>query len=123
MNEDISEKVRALLEDPEMLAKIAMIASSLGGGKSTPNAPSEQQYESPKDKPVIEQLTAEQSSVPLAKRLPDPITLPAAQDPRLSLLNSLKPFLREERRSKIDNLTKALSVTNLMGSMSKDKKK
>lgn len=124
MSEDISEKVKALLEDPEMLAKIALIAGGLGSGKSAaPATASSSQYNSSKDTALPEQINnAEQSSIPTAMKPPEIAKPPITQDPRLSLLNSLKPFLREDRRSKVDNLARALSVASLMGNLNKDKK-
>lgn len=131
MSEDISDKVRALLEDPEMVAKIAMIAGGLGGGKTAAPAASPEPPVNPaRDIPTTDRtLPAEHNAVyesgnaaPVIAKPPEAAKPAVVNDPRLSLLNSLKPFLREERRSKIDNLARALSVASLMSNFNKDKK-
>ena len=113
MSEDFSDKVRALLEDPEMVAKIAAIAGGLGGG--TQPAPSTESPKPETPKPEAEQTAA----------LPAPVKLPDAlkPDPRLALINSLKPFMRSERQAKLDSLTKAFTLASLMGTLGKDKDK
>lgn len=143
MNEDFSDKVKTLLEDPEMLAKIVAIAGSLGGGNSNSPVASPEPDNSP-ERESVEQVNVPQSnSIPreppeqanashanasqgnaaqTIAKISSAINPSTPKDPRLSLLNSLKPFLREEKRAKIDHLAKALSVANLMGSFGKDKK-
>ena len=106
MDADFGEKLKNVLSDPEALAKISAIASSLGmnGDQKTP---------------VIEQgpvQTAEPKS-------PEGMDIMSAfsgmnslvsSDPRVTLLTSLKPLLREEKRGKIDALARALSIASMM---------
>lgn len=117
MSEDFSDKVRALLEDPDMVAKIAAIAGGLGGGGST--APSTPANTSGAE---VKPPSAQADVAAVMSKLPDALKSLPAVDPRLSLLNSLKPFLRTERQAKLDSLTRALSVANLIGTLGKDKK-
>lgn len=124
MNDDFSSKVKALLEDPEMLAKIAAIAGSLGGQAAPASSPAP-----PTDQPPSVQTVAEQNSPnpevleqPKAPQIPSIPSIPTAApkpDPRVALLNSLKPFLRAEKQAKVDTLTRALTVANLFGTMKK----
>lgn len=118
MNDDISNKVKALLEDPEMIAKIATIASSLGLGNSAATNSSvpvsNNDDNANYDNSV--QANSASSNPPTANINPS-----VKSDPRMALLNSIKPFLRSERQPKVDNLTRALTVANLFGSL-KDKK-
>ncbi|HAN21425.1 MAG: hypothetical protein A2Y15_09295 [Clostridiales bacterium GWF2_36_10] len=131
MSEDFSDKVKTLLEDPDMLAKIISIAGSLGGGKTSSPAvspePSPTRDNAVQDNPLgvnnnswappesITQFNAAQ----VISKIPDVVKPPLKQDPRLALLNSLKPFLRKEKQVKIDNLSRALSVTSLIDTFKK----
>jgi hypothetical protein len=115
MSEDFTDKVRALLDDPEMLAKIAAIAGGLGGTSPSQSAPPANPASETEERPP-----ALQASTP-PPALPDALKKLPAADPRLSLLKSLKPFLRADRQSKLDNLTRALTVASLVGTLGKDK--
>lgn len=39
------------------------------------------------------------------------------KDDRLELLNALRPLLRERKRARLDSLTKAMTMANLLGKM------
>lgn len=102
MDGDFAEKLKAVLSDPEAMAKITSIASGLGGTKGESN----------------ESAAPEQKTEPV---MPKNDTLPALaqsfalnSDPRITLLSSLKPLLREEKRDRIDALTRALSLAAMM---------
>lgn len=125
MNDDISDKVKALLEDPDMVAKIAAIASSLGGSNSSPAAFAESETKPAESeiKPAAVQTNSVNSIESTISKLPDVLKTAPKNDPRVELLKSLKPFLRSDRQSKVDNLTRALSVANLFGTINKDKNK
>lgn len=93
---DFSEKLKQVLSDPEAMAKITAIASGMGREKPS--------YEPP-------------ASVPDTNTVSDlSLTLPSsgAGDPRLALLVSLKPLLREDRRDRVDALTQALTLASVM---------
>ncbi len=114
---DFAEKLKQVLSDPEAMSKITAIASSFGGG--TPTGPSP---ESTKVNAEPEQI----SSVPESANLGQPDALPALMqgfgaksDPRLLLLSSIKPLLREEKREKIDAITKALAIASMMKNLRK----
>lgn len=128
MNDDFSSKVKALLEDPEMLAKITAIAQSLGGqaAPASPPGPTASSAAPTAAQPPSIQTVAEQNSpIPevleqvKAPQIPSIPTAAVKPDPRVQLLNSLKPFLRAEKQAKVDTLTRALTVANLFGTMKK----
>ena len=101
MDSDFSEKLK---NDPEAMAKITAIASNLGMG----NVPQKREESGPP--PEIQN----NSQNGIAEMLSSVANGPGAMetDPRLALLISLKPFLREEKRGRIDTLTKAMSVAS-----------
>lgn len=117
MDGDFAEKLKQVLSDPEAMSKITAIASSFGGG-----SPTNQSTEPIKDNAKPEQI----SSVPETANLGQSDSLPALMqgfgaksDPRLLLLSSIKPLLREEKREKIDALTKALALASMMKNLRK----
>ena len=102
MDSDFSAKLQGLLSDPNALAKITAIASTLGAG----NAPSQGE--------PAQSVPSAQTQPPLQS--PQPL-LPA--DPRLALLSSVKPLLRQEKQGKIDSLLSALTVASMLKSFKK----
>lgn len=100
MDNDFQEKLKNVLSDPDAMAKITAIASSLG--TSPQESPSE-----PASAPL-------QESVPVQNPLADLSSLAFSSDPRLQLLTALKPLLRDDKRDKIDALAKALTVASMM---------
>lgn len=104
MADDLSEKIRAVLSDPASMAKISAIASSLGVSGDT-SEPSKEQ-EIPKEaEPVLAR--------------PSPPSLARGTDRNTALLCAIKPFLREEKRNKLDSLIRALSVAELISGLKK----
>lgn len=103
MDSDFQEKLKNVLSDPEAMAKIMSIASGLGASQ-------------PQGEPTRETAAPEPDSA-----LPTAGTVPASafsserqSDPRIALLYSLKPLLREEKRERLDALTRALALASMM---------
>lgn len=108
MENDFGAKLKSVLSDPEAMAKISAIASSLGMPSSSetaaaPAEPPQSNYTEPKPQSGADSLSA------LAQNF-----FPQSADPRISLLNSVKPLLREEKRQRIDALTQALLIASVM---------
>lgn len=96
MDESFNEKLKAVLADPEALAKISAIASSLGSGGELP--------------------PAERESAPAFATQPASLPKPSAKDPRLDLLFALRPLVGEGKRKRIDDLMQIATVASLLGS-------
>lgn len=80
----MDEKIRSVLENEELMSKIAAAV----GGAGRPGAQS--------------------AGLPYAD------TQPAGRGAEaMALLAALKPFLREERRQKLDTVTRALAVASV----------
>lgn len=105
LDNEFQTKLKNVLSDPEALSKISAIASSLGMGNQGSDAVQNAVLPE-KNEPSVSDIKAPQG-------FPE---LPTANlsDPRLALLNSLKPLLREEKRDKIDALTRAITVASMM---------
>lgn len=118
MDNDFSEKLGALLSNPEALAKIAGIAGSLG--LSSAQAPSQPP---PKEK----EEAYECSSCPMADVLPcggAPCPFPAKDKvssaaksiaESRALLTALKPYLSSERCARIDKILGMMKIAEIMG--------
>lgn len=103
MDSDFSEKLKNVLSDPTALAKISAIAESMGLG--APSAPAE----TPSEPPVEPKPQAIAQSI-----------LPArGTDPRMMLLETLKPLLKEEKRGRVDSIERALTVMTVMKTLRK----
>lgn len=100
---DFAEKLKAVLSDPNAMAKITSIASGLSASKSESDAENTLPEQSPE--PII----PKSESLPTIAQ-----SLALNSDPRINLLSSLKPLLREEKRDRIDSLTRALSLAAMM---------
>ncbi len=103
MDSDFQEKLKNVLSDPESMAKIMSIASGLGASQ-------------PQSKPLRETAAPEPDSAkPTADTVPASAFASERQsDPRIALLASLKPLLREEKRDRLDALTRALALASMM---------
>ena len=111
MDNEFQEKLKSVLSDPEALSKISAIASSLGMAKpqeNGENAVSAGEFESV---PTPKEEKHEEANL---QNVFDLLPSQNVSDPRLLLLSSLKPLLREEKREKIDKLTRALTVASMM---------
>ena len=95
MEENFSEKLQALLADPDAVAKISAIASSLGS--TAPSVPS------------VPQTPAPTPSAPAS----------VGKDPRLELLRAIRPLVAEQKRKRIDDLVQIATVASLLGNFGK----
>lgn len=116
------EKLGAILNDPQAMGQIMSLAQSLGGQGAAQAAPQAEETpgESAGDAGAAPgEGWAQVSAQPDAPEL-DPRLMAAGMralsvwndpdDPRAALLQALWPFLKEERRGKLD---KAIRVTRL----------
>ncbi len=101
MDGDFASKLKTVLSDPEAMAKISAIASNLGGVPADQPQRTEPKQETASFSPDLLSTVGQN-------------LLPMQNDPRVALLSSLKPLLREEKRGKVDALMKALAVASMM---------
>ncbi len=103
MDNDFSAKLKTVLSDPEAMAKISAIAQNLGASSnSVEPKPQERPIQKPEQAQGLDIMSA-LSGIGAT-----------VGDPRIELLNSLKPLLREEKRERVDALVRALSVAAMM---------
>ena len=116
MNEPTLEQaVGALLQDPQQLQKIFALAQSLGISPPQPSGlpPS---APPPPDTPDSVRMTQEERPQECQEALGAFLQKAGTLDRRQeNLLNALKPFLKPERREKIDRAMQAARLSRLAG--------
>lgn len=128
---EFEEKLNAILSNPDALAQVANLAQSLnlGGGAESPAPPPEEGAE-PNARPssggsgpipdlgglsglgdLLGQIdpTLLQKLLPLAGELAGG----GGNDERLQLLHALEPFLKPERRGKVERAVKAARLIHV----------
>lgn len=107
------EKLGAILNDPQAMSQIMSIAQSLGGDQ-----PPEQ---TPQDEGEDTQPTPAPSAPTEDAPALDPAVMEAGlralsvwqdrSDPRSTLLQALRPFVREERQAKVDKAVRIVRMS------------
>ena len=103
----LEQAIGAILQDPEQMQSILAFAKSLG--ISPPEAPPTQTAPPP---PPPTQTQPVSSNEALGELLQKAGKLDKRQE---NLLNALKPFLKPERREKIDRAMQAARLSRLAG--------
>ena len=102
--EELADKLKALLSDPEGVERIMGIARSLGEGGG-------------KEKPIRADSREQQEDNPLQSILKNPELkrlFGAECAPRNELLRALCPFLSQEKKEKLQRILKATSAIETM---------
>ena len=114
---DFTEKLKQVLSDPEAMSKITAIASSFGA--STPPS-TVTESANIKSEPETTYSPPDSGNSSQSDALPALLqSFNTKSDPKLLLLSSIKPLLREEKREKIDAITKALAIASMMKNLRK----
>lgn len=101
----LEETLGQILGDPEAMAGILSMAKNLGlGGAAAPEPPEQPEPSEPSDAPGGEQAPPPPAS-----------SLPPLRGKQAALLQALKPFLREDRREKLDRAVKAAQISRMAG--------
>lgn len=97
---EMEDKLNKLLDDPEMMGRIMQMAQQLSNGISTPPPPPSPDL-SAFDPQMITKL------LPLVKELQTP------NSQATQLLYALRPYLKEEKQSKIDRAVKLAHLIHI----------
>lgn len=100
MSSGLDDMLKNILSDPEAMDKIGSVLGSLGGvsEKESSSAPSSNDL-------------AGMETLLMAKEMFEKVS--KEDDPRLVLLNALRPYLNEKRTTKVDSAIKFLKVSKL----------
>ena len=112
----LEQAIGAVLQDPQQLQKIFALAQSLG--LSPPEAPAAPAAPPPPEppKPAAAAPPAEQTPEDRGSALRALLQQAGKRDRRPeNLLNALQPFLKPERRAKVDRAMQAARISRLAG--------
>lgn len=107
------EKLGAILNDPQAMSQIMSIAQSLGGDQppeQTPQGEGEDTQSAPapsaptEDAPALDPAVMEAGLRALS-------VWQDRSDPRSTLLQALRPFVREERQAKVDKAVRIVRMS------------
>lgn len=109
-NDFLGEKLQSILSNPESLKSIMQIASGLGFGiGEKQNAVLSEKKETITEESQAPILPEIQKEV-----LPTGINKNLYSDERMNLLLSIKPFLNEKKRQRIDSVIKAMQAAKII---------
>lgn len=98
--DELSEKLAGILNDPESMERVRMMAESILGEHQT-SAPSPiEDISGAEELPIIISIISKLKS--------------SGNDPRSQLLTALKPHLSEPRREKVDTALKIIKVLEIL---------
>ena len=115
MESDFSEKLKKVLADPEAMAKIMSIAGSMGANPTAETPKNDFSAEKTEEIPKSE-------SPDRVKNIEIPPITPfdgGFNSRGIALLDTIKPLLREEKRGRVDSLTRALMAVSVMKNLRK----
>ena len=125
MDDQLSEKLKNILADPDSLKSILSIASAFGSvnnnnksisssdasekSSAVPDTQERVNEEKPSDAVVEPSVNAMQMVSAFGNKAKN-------ADDRVNLLLSIKPFLSERKRQRVDSIVKALGAARLLSS-------
>lgn len=121
--DDPSEKIKAILSDPDSLKMLAQLASGFMGN-SPQKPPSEAASQVSENIPDIKETipniapqggdeAREVSAFP--GNVPERVISRHDYNDRINLLKSIRPYLNDHRKGRVDSLIQALSTAKIIG--------
>lgn len=109
-NDILGEKLQSILSNPDSLKSIMQIASSLGIKPGDKQSEHKEETTEFKETESIKTNLQENVSLPVSAVKPGGIY----SDDRMNLLLSIKPFLNEKKRQRIDSVIKAMQAAKFI---------
>lgn len=106
MDAQFNEKIKNILSDPESMKSILAIASSLGASKSADADEASDMEEASK---IADNISETAVNAVSALKMPD-----VNSDERIKLLLSIKPFLNDKKKTRVDSLIKAIGAARII---------
>jgi len=104
--DNMADKLKTMLENPETLN---MLSSLLGSMQGTPTQ-SPQEDAQPTESIVQSQPEQTDNMIKIKQMLEQTST---ANDPRINLLNSLKPYMGKKRMAKMDQAIRLIQISKM----------
>ena len=106
--DDLSSMLGDLLKNPENMEKIKNLAGMLGGGGGPP--PASSASPEPDNRPA----GPDPDSMKLVMKLAPMISRFRQEDDSTRLLRALRPFLKEEKRKKLDEAIRLMQLVRMI---------
>lgn len=108
MDSNFQDKIMSILNNPEGLEKILSIAGSLGGKKETaiPATATEVENKAGEEKSVQTVAGFDLSEI---EKLYN-----HGKSERMELLNALRPYIKSDKKDKIDSIVRAIKTIDLI---------
>ncbi len=111
--DDLEQKIQSVLSDPEQMQQVLNMARALGVSIPESEEPKAREQEtSPPEQNISPQVGVDTLSEPVSQLLQQAGKLEKRQE---NLLNALKPFLKPNRREKIDRAMQVARLSHLAG--------
>ena len=111
--DDLEQKIKSVLSDPEQMQQVLNMARALGVSIPESEEPKAREQEtSPPEQNIPPQAGVDALSEPVSQLLQQAGKLEKRQE---NLLNALKPFLKPNRREKIDRAMQVARLSHLAG--------
>lgn len=111
--DDLEQKIQSVLSDPEQMQQVLNMARALGVSIPESEEPKAREQEtSPPEQNIPPQAGVDALSEPVSQLLQQAGKLEKRQE---NLLNALKPFLKPNRREKIDRAMQVARLSHLAG--------
>lgn len=119
MDSQINEKLKNILSDPESVKSLLSIASAFSSQKSQAGEVPEETVTTEKEvlegSDINDNYTEEAQNAVNAFSSVIP-NISTGNDDRIKLLLSIKPFLNDKKRTRVDGLVKALGAARIISS-------
>lgn len=111
--DDLEQKIQSVLSDPEQMQQVLNMARALGVSIPESEEPKAREQETPPpEQNIPPQAGVDALSEPVSQLLQQAGKLEKRQE---NLLNALKPFLKPNRREKIDRAMQVARLSHLAG--------
>lgn len=107
MDNNMADKIKAMLEDPEMMNTL----SALIGSMQQPTDTNVQDIQSDEVSQMSENTYNQAEAISKIQQMMGQVS--PANDPRINLLNSLKPYMRKNRSAKMDQAIRLIQISKM----------
>ena len=108
--DNMADKLKSMLENPETLNMLSSLLGSMQGNSSQPSQSSQDDAEIAEE-PIQTQNVQADNMIKIKQMLEQTST---ANDPRINLLNSLKPYMGKKRMTKMDQAIRLIQISKII---------
>ncbi len=99
MDDNMMDKLKGILNDPDTMRSLSEMIEGMGGGKQKQQAESEAK--------AAQQMQMMMKVKDIMDRVTD------TDDPRINLLTALRPYMRSKRAGQMDKAIRMIQMTKL----------